>query len=181
MAIDSADNSDARLPDDLRFLAEQLTEDSEHLVGTYPANAPQNWRKAFAAAVVQRAESPRTPPRKQPAAAAKPRSAVIGGFVAAAALALVALTWYAVDPSGSAATGGSSATVGRTQPESVITGEMFSLPNFGAQLFRKTTDPKPRFVLPPGAEPLEYLSPPEQEAFIDLIQQNQIAEPSLEF
>lgn len=183
MGIDPAETSDLRLPDDLQFLGEQLWEDAGHLARTYPANAPKNWRRAFAAAVVQRADPSRAPGKASTLTAGGGRSALFGGVAAAALTAVVATAWHAADvhPPGGAVD--KAATAGHARPETqqgqpISAGAGF-MPSLDESLWRiPVSQPK---VVPLGAESLELLSAPEQEAFIDAMNEKRIREPSVPY
>lgn len=184
MAIDPADHSDSRLPEDLQFISEQLWEDAEHLVRTYPANAPQNWRRAFATAVVQRTDSSRSPVRKKVSRHVKVRPAAFGGVVAAAVMGVIAAGWYSIQLHQSEASGSPAAAKGdrpHGQPERVITAEAELFPGMGSQWWGTNTISRPTVLLPAGAETLDYFSGPEQEAVLDALRKGRIRERNVEY
>jgi hypothetical protein len=186
MAIDPADTSDLRLPDELQFVAEQLAEDADHLERTFPANAPRNWRRAFAVAVAQKVQSPRRT-RRAAAVDDPSRSKRVFSSVAAAAAILVLAGLYSMNSrSGPAGRGGpaggnhaglDSVQTGRIVPAGVMPG----ISGLGA-LLRTESPRRPAAVPPIGADYFNKMfSGPEQEAVIDFFQEHRIPEPSVRY
>jgi hypothetical protein len=180
MATDPIDTSDLRLPDELQFVAEQLVEDADFLERTFPANAPRNWRRAFAVAVAQKALPTRQAPR--PAPKEDRTSGRAFGSVAAAAVVVVLAGWYATTgrdtlPSGNpgaSAHSRSNAPANRIIPAGVFSGL--------DGLLQAEPPQRPRFELPMGADYFNRMfSGPEQEAVLDVFREHQIPEPSLRY
>jgi hypothetical protein len=182
MALDLDDTSDLRLPDELQFIAEQLAEDAGHLERTFPANAPRNWRRAFAVSLAQKVQAPRRSARVA-AADGDRRSASVFSSIAAAAVVVVLAGWYVFSyQNGQAGRGspsaarhsGPSGQPGRVVPAGVMSG-------FGAFL---GTQPQHQPAIVPGMG-AEYFNKmftgPEQEAIIDIFHEHQIREPSLRY
>lgn len=182
MAIDRTDTSDSRLPDDLRFLSEQLAEDADYLERTFPANAPRNWRRAFAVAVAQRSQPVHSKAPKSTVQDDR-RSARLFRSVAAAAAAVVLLTgWYAMDarrPASSGENPAAAEAARTTSRERIIPAGV--LPGLGP--FMRVDPPqRPRVSVPFGADDFNTLfTAPEQEAVIDVMNEYRIPEPSVRY
>jgi hypothetical protein len=169
----------------LQFIGEQLWEDAAHLVRTYPANAPKNWRRAFAAALVQRAEPPHSPGRTAIANHVKIRPAAFGGVVAATVAAVIAVGWYSAQLSRPTGTSGSAGTARRDHPDvppgRIIAAETQLLPGLRSSWWGPDTLSRPTVVVPAGAETFDYFSPPEQEAILDVWTKNRIPEGNVKY
>ena len=178
MAIDPAEKTDLPLPDDLQFLAEQLSEDADHLSRTFPASAPHSWKRAFGAALAQKVYPVRGASRNLLVDHRGSSLTWLGGSVAAAAVAMVALGWYSLDHPMPRDTHEREAGVADV-PDAYIPAGV--LPSFGSPPKLPSTRHS-TIVGPVGAESFDrYLTGPEQEAMIDFMHENQIREPSVRY
>jgi len=188
---DASDALEQALPDQLRMLAEQLSDDALHLASLYPASAPKSWEAAAIVMEKSAAEQPPTELSTQHRAeqAARNMASKLKWGVAAASLLLACSVAWKIRPVSESATPiavplpshwDNSAAATHLNPPSrplVTFHPVNNQPDSAQRDLQEAATRMNVSTVPTGL--FMNLSSPEQEALLDVMEDEELTQASV--